>query len=154
MIREEARVLKADEQWLTVDIVRTSSCSSCHADNACGTASISRYFNFRSPQLKVRNAINAKQGDLIVLAMQDSFMLKGSMLLYLAPLICMMLAAVMADLLFNPEKSSELLTVVAGLTGLIMGLLLARKLSNGMIDQSTVIAESIIQTHSRPVTFV
>ncbi len=155
MILEEAQVIQADADWIIVNVIKTSSCNSCHANGACGTASLSRFFNFRSPRLKVRNTLSAVCGDRVMLGIEDHFMLKGSMLLYLMPLLGLLIFAGLAELLINPTNTntSELFTILAGLFGLIGGLWLARQMAANMLNEEAVKLHEVINHKPQIITF-
>ena len=140
MIEEVARVIEINADKAMLEVVKTSSCNSCNAKGACGTASLSQVFNFRAPALEVDNTLGAKSGDQVVVALPERSFLAGSFLLYILPLISMILAAAFVGWINGPQitanNASELPQIVAGLLGLIGGLLLTRKLSDSLFEGS------------------
>ena len=98
MIEEIARVLAVENDSVVVEVKKTSGCGSCHAKGACGTSSLADLFNFKSPALTVKNTLNAKVGDSVLLALPEQTLLAGSFLLYIVPLVTMMLMAAFASL--------------------------------------------------------
>jgi len=140
MIEEIARVNAIDGGYAFVEVTRTSSCNSCNARQACGTASLSRMFRFQPPALKLKNSIDAKPGDQVIVALPEQTMLTGSFMLYIIPLIMLMLFAVGFDyvfgLFFSIER--ELLQVAGGLTGLAAGLFAARKYSARFLNDTSM----------------
>ncbi|MGD2118837.1 MAG: SoxR reducing system RseC family protein [Chromatiales bacterium] len=125
MIEETAQVVATAPGLARVEIIKTSSCNSCHANGVCGTAAVSRFFNFRAPQVEVDNQINARTGDTVSVAINDDTMLKGSFLLYLAPLLSLLLFALLADYV----AANEGIIILAGLSGLAIGLVIVKQLS-------------------------
>ena len=127
MIEEVARVLSVENDSVIVAVEKTSGCGSCHAKGACGTSSLAGLFNFKPPALTVRNTLNAKAGDSVLLALPEQTLLMGSLLLYIVPLISMILMAALASAFQGPE--GEALQITFGVMGLVLGLFLSRKLS-------------------------
>jgi len=132
MIEEVATVLSIEDLDAVIQVEKTSSCHSCNANSACGTASISRYFNFQAPQLKVKNTINAKPGDQVLLGIPDSEMLMGSFILYMVPLITLFILSIFFSSLNTsfPDYSEEFLSIVGGGLGLMIGLFGVKKYSH------------------------
>jgi len=140
MIEEIARVIAVENGHAFVEVTRTSSCNSCNAKQACGTASLTGMFRFQPPALKLKNDIGAKAGDEVVVALPEQTMLAGSFMLYIIPLIMLILFAIGFDfvigLFFTIE--TELLQVVGGLTGLAAGLFIVRKYSARFLNDTSM----------------
>ena len=133
MIEEVARVLSVDNDYVTVEVEKTSGCGSCNAKGACGTSSLAGFFNFKAPALTVKNTLNAKVGDSVLLALPEQTLLIGSMLLYILPLVGMILFAGLASVFQLSE--GELPQIGLGVFGLFFGLFLSRKLSSKLMKQ-------------------
>lgn len=147
MIEEVARVLSVDNDSVTVEVEKTSGCSSCNAKGACGTSSLAGFFNFKAPALTVKNTLNAKVGDSVLLALPEQTLLAGSFLLYIVPLLGMILFAGLAS--FFQLSDTELPQIVFGLFGLVFGLFLSRKLSSIFMKQDN--AAKMVKLFSRQV---
>lgn len=152
MIEEEARVIAIDAQWALIAVEKTSSCGGCHANQSCGTRSIADYFNFKPPQIRVRNRIGAKAGDRVLVSVSDSTLVSVSLLMYIVPLLLMIAGAVFVRML-PIEHTGEGWQILAGLAGLAGGLLLVRSVSTRYFDGSSVRLERILRSSSRPVIF-
>ena len=153
MIEEIARVVAVDLKYAFVEVTKTSSCNSCNAKQACGTASISGLFRFKAPKIKIINSIDAKPGDQVIVALPENTMLTGSFMLYIVPLISMIIFAVGFDSLFGLFMllETELVQVVGGLIGLIAGLLIVRRLSATFLSDTSM-ASLVKVTDSKPVS--
>ncbi len=140
MIEEVARVVAVEQGYAFVEVTRTSSCNTCNAKQACGTASLTGMFRFRPPALKLKNDISAKAGDQVIVALPEQTMLAGSIMLYIIPLIMLVLFAIgfdfMLGLFFTLE--TELMQVIGGLTGLIAGLLIVKKYSARVLNDTSM----------------
>lgn len=131
MIEEIATVVSIENDIAVVRVEKTSSCNSCQAKGACGTSSLSSYFNFQSPGLKVKNSIDAKAGDQVIVSIQEKTLVTGSFLLYIVPLLIMILFAFAAITLqpVFPSLDQELFQTLSGLAGLAAGLIIVKQIS-------------------------
>jgi len=140
MIEEIARVVAVDDGYAFVEVTRTSSCNTCNAKQACGTASLTSMFRFQPPALKLKNDIDAKPGDEVIVALPEQTMLTGSFILYIIPLIMLMLFAIGFDfvlgLFFSLE--TELIQVAGGLIGLVAGLFFVRNYSARFLNDTSM----------------
>ncbi|NNJ91767.1 MAG: SoxR reducing system RseC family protein [Gammaproteobacteria bacterium] len=150
MIEEIARVVAIDDGYAFVEVTRTSSCNTCNAKQACGTASLTGMFRFQPPALKLKNDIAANPGDEVIVALPEQTMLTGSFMLYIIPLIMLVLFAIGFDfvlgLFFFIE--TELIQVAGGLTGLVAGLFIVRKYSARFLNDTSM-ASLVKVTHNQ-----
>jgi sigma-E factor negative regulatory protein RseC len=140
MIEEVARVISVDGGYAFVEVTRTSSCNSCNAKQACGTASLAGMFRFQPPALKLKNAISAKTGDEVIVSLPEQTMLMGSFMLYIIPLVMLMVFAIGFDYVAGDffATETELIQIVGGLTGLVTGLFVVRKYSARFLDDASM----------------
>lgn len=140
MIEEIARVVAVKDGHAFVEVTRTSSCNTCNAKQACGTASLTGMFRFQPPALKLKNDIGARAGDEVLVALPEQTMLTGSFMLYIIPLIMLFIFAVGVDFVFSLFFSieSELLQVAGGLIGLAAGLFAVRKYSARFLNDTSM----------------
>lgn len=123
MIEETATVVERSDGFAWVETQRRSTCSSCSANKGCGTGALSRVLGQRTARMKVLNPIDAQIGDRVVVGMQEAALIRGSLAVYLAPLLSMLLLAIVGQSLAgqlgvtNPEP----LTIVFGAIGLVLG---------------------------------
>lgn len=97
---------QVDTAW--VKTVRSSSCEGCASHDSCESAG-------KDMKVKAINLVGAKVGDRIVLNFQTGALLRATFLLYVFPIICMIIGAVVgqkiAPLL---GYSSSIMSVFAG----------------------------------------
>lgn len=119
MIEETVQVYAAegDTAWVEV-IQRKTSCGQCVAQSSCGTSVLSKILGQRPLRMAVLNPIGARPGDRVVIGMRDDALVRGSLAVYLVPLLAMLMVAVMGDALV---PDNDLAVVLAGLTGLGLG---------------------------------
>ena len=115
MIEEQAQVLSVDKDQAIIEIFHQSACGSCSQQGSCGTSSLSQLFGKRPTQFDIQVPQNTlKQGDVIVIGLNDLAYLKASMLIYFLPLLSLFIAALIADS-FNATDVSVTVAAIAGL---------------------------------------
>lgn len=110
--------IKGDYAFLET-VSAESSCSKCSSRSSCGSLS---FFNRPASHLRVKNTIDLKAGDSVVLALGTNKILFGTVVMYLLPLLVLFLFAAIGK-----SFGSELFSIVAGLCGLFGSLLLIKK---------------------------
>lgn len=163
MLEEQGRVVVVEEGFAWVETQRKSACGSCSVNKGCGTGVISKVVGQRTTRVRAINEINAKMGDEIVIGLNDEALVRGSLAVYAAPLLAMLLMALLGDLVGRELQlnSSEGLTVIFGLVGLGLGFLWVRNFSRRIADdvryqpvilrrcQSSVVHETLIHFQGR-----
>lgn len=130
MLEERALVIEVKGAGVLVETVRQSACASCSASKGCGQKLLSDLGQGARFQVLARNprSLILQQGDSVVLGLEESSFLTASLMLYLLPLFAMMVLALVADWAALPEP----LVILAGLGGLLGGLLVVRRWSAGV----------------------
>ncbi len=136
MLEEQGKVVAVDVGFAWVETQRKSACGSCSVNKGCGTGVISKVVGQRATQVRALNRINAKVGDEIVIGLNDQALVRGSLAIYAAPLIAMLFAALLGDLVGQELQlnSGEGLTIIFGLAGLGVGFLWVRNFSRRIAD--------------------
>lgn len=121
MIEETAHVVDTEGEYAWVETERRSSCGSCSA-KGCGTGALSKILGRRSQRLKVLNPVEAKPGDEVVLGIREQALLKGSVAVYIVPLLAMLGGALLGEGVAPQWQSdAETLSMLFGLFGLAAG---------------------------------
>ncbi|ANB02894.1 SoxR reducing system RseC family protein [Ectothiorhodospira sp. BSL-9] len=121
MIEENARVIAVDEPGFAwVDTQRKTACGSCAVSSGCGTSVIAKLFSAKRTQVRVIDPLGVKLGEEVMVGIEESALVRGSLAVYILPLITMLLAALAAQGLWS--GAGELPVVFAGLLGLGGGL--------------------------------
>jgi sigma-E factor negative regulatory protein RseC len=111
VIEEAALVVATEGEEAWVETSRRSSCGSCEA-KGCGTGALSKVLGRRSQRLRVKNPIAATAGEAVVLGISESALLKGSLAVYLVPLLALLagglLGEVMAPQLALPKEGMSI----------------------------------------------
>ncbi|WP_257295704.1 SoxR reducing system RseC family protein [Endozoicomonas sp. YOMI1] len=91
MIEEQGRVLAVQCDFVWVETIRQSGCSSCIARNGCGQHLSEQYRASSSfSYIKALCPWVVKKGDMVVVGIPEDSLLKASFLIYLFPLLLMM----------------------------------------------------------------
>ncbi len=92
MIEIQAVVMKVEDSVAYVQANRKSSCSGCSESN-CGTSVLAGFLGQKAPLYLARNDAGAKVGDRVMVGLEESALLKGTLLLYLFPLLLLFIGA-------------------------------------------------------------
>ena len=111
--------IEGDYAYLKAESV--SACSSCSAKSACGAKTISK--SDSAYNLRVKNTLNLKKGDSVILALESNKLLLGTAIMYILPLIMLFISAYLGKVTFGETGS-----IIGGVFGLLGGLLLIRKM--------------------------
>jgi sigma-E factor negative regulatory protein RseC len=128
MIEEEAVVIKASKERVTLEVVRTKPFGLCGQVRGCGNSIWGKIFSHQSGHIETRNDLNAKLGDIVILGIDESLMLKSSLMLYGVPLLSMFLGMVFANSFV--KEMMELYTLIGAVTGLILGIVMIKRFIN------------------------
>ncbi len=94
MIEQYARVREVEGNFAWVEVMRQSACSGCSANKGCGTASIDRLFGHKRARLKAMLVeLEVEPGDLVIIGIPESSMLRIATLVYLLPLVGLIFGA-------------------------------------------------------------
>jgi len=136
MLEERGIVIEINDKFALVQTKRSSICGQCAANKGCGTASLAGVLGQKETLVKVLNQKNVKVGDRVVIGVAENALLKSSLALYLIPLLSLFVVAIgyegLVKLLEWP--SYEILTALAGLLGLFIGLNWVKRVSVKMSE--------------------
>ena len=116
MIEERARVIEAGEGYAWVETERRSACGSCRVNPGCGTAVLAKAMGRRRVRLRALSGIPVQAGDEVVVGIDESALIQGSLAVYMAPLLAMLAGAAVGEQIIGSEAASMLLGA-AGLLG-------------------------------------
>lgn len=138
MIEEMARVRAVEGNRARVERV-TSSCGTCPSDG-CGNGLFARALGAGRRPVMARNLVHAAPGELVVVGLSESALLRGSFIVYLLPVAMLLAGAALGEELAGGYVglASEAAAVTGGLVGIACGLAWARRL----VRSSHVLADS------------
>jgi len=128
MIEEQAVVIKASKERVTLEVVRTKPCGLCGQVRGCGNSIWGKIFSHQSGHIETRNDLNAKLGDIVILGIDETLMLKSSLMLYGVPLLLMFLGMLLANSF--AKEMVELYTLIGAVTGLVLGIVMIKRFIN------------------------
>jgi sigma-E factor negative regulatory protein RseC len=128
MIEEEAIVIKASKENVTLEVVRSKPCGLCGQVRGCGNSIWGKIFSHRTGYIETRNHLNAKLGDVVILGIDETLMLKSSLMLYGVPLMLMFLGMVTANTF--AKETTELYVLLGAVMGLFLGVVLIKRIVN------------------------
>lgn len=143
-VTETGCVVDVEKDCLWVETIQRSTCDTCAAEKGCGQSLIVKWSSLdeerrRGPGvlrvlLEGRPAMDYSVGDEVQIGVPDQVVVRGSLLVYLTPLLGLVGAAVLADSM----GASEALSVVYSLFGFAAGAGMVRLHSFYRRDDSRV----------------
>lgn len=122
MLEESARVIAAANGFAVVETQRRSTCESCSAQKGCGTAALGKSLGRRPAQVRALNRADAGIGDHVVVGIAEDALLRGSLAIYLVPLLLMLAGASLGQRVsLGLSLPGEGLSVLSGVGGLALG---------------------------------
>jgi len=93
MITENGIVTRAtpDTAWVTT--TRSAACESCSSKDSCGAG----HHGSKEMTVSVKNTLGVETGDPVVIGMETRPMIVLSFLLYVFPIICLVIGALIGD---------------------------------------------------------
>jgi sigma-E factor negative regulatory protein RseC len=127
MIEERARVVQADDSGIWVETQRQSACGQCSANKGCGTAVIGKVVGNKRSRVRVLDTgvTGVRVGDDVLIGIQEQALVRGSLAIYLAPLLSMFLFGLLGQSL-APQlgvANADVLSIVFAAAGLGAGFL-------------------------------
>ncbi len=89
MPTEEGRVLKTDDTTALVQTTRSAGCEGCQSRHTCHTMGGSG----QESAVEAVNTIGAREGDQVVLEFSTGSLMKGTFLIYMFPILCLLAGA-------------------------------------------------------------
>jgi sigma-E factor negative regulatory protein RseC len=127
MIEERARVIAVEDNQLLLEAETRAACNACAAKQGCGTSVLSKWIGRKFTRFQAANTVNARVGDEVVVGLAEEAMLKGSVLVYLLPLLAMIGFALLADSLVSADTASrDLLVLISAIAGFALMLVISR----------------------------
>lgn len=125
MLEAEGVIVKIGQDGVFVETSRASACGSCSSKEGCGTSTLSQLLGSKSSSFRVLNPIGAALGERVVIGLEESALLKSSLLVYLVPLAFLMAGAILGGWL-APVHLKDVYAVGGLLIGLVLGFVALR----------------------------
>lgn len=89
MPTEEGRVIRAEDKTAWIQTIRSASCEGCQSRHACHTMG----GGGNEMSVEAINHLGAREGDQVVVEFSTASLMKGTFLIYMLPIICLMIGA-------------------------------------------------------------
>lgn len=127
MIEEQGQVVACEAGAVWVETVRRSTCGSCSARAGCGQALLQKVAaGARRGRIRVLCSEPLRVGEQVLIGVPEQAVLRGSVLVYLLPLLCLFAAAMLGQ----AAGLSEPWLILLAVAGLSAGLWLVRLLAS------------------------
>lgn len=138
MIEQTATVIDVEGDQLVVETVPQSSCQSCAVKSGCGTSVLSGTVGRKVVHFRVKNSVAASKGDRVVLGLPEDALVKGSLIVYLLPLLLMIITALGVDAyLPEDETNRDALIATASLLSVMGSIFVGRFLLRNSVGSKT-----------------
>ena len=127
MIEEPAVVVEAGDGYAWVETQRRSACGACAASDGCGTAALAKVWGERQVRVRAISTLPLRPGDAVIVGLVEGALVRGSLLIYLLPIILLLAGALLGQAVF--AGAGEEPVILAGAVGLALGFLAARVVS-------------------------
>jgi sigma-E factor negative regulatory protein RseC len=126
MIEEHAVITELADGQATLEIERKTACGLCGQKRGCGNSTWGKLLGHKTQALRAENCISAHVGDSVVVGIDERAMLNSVLFLYGIPLVGLLLATILADMIF----ANELYVALSAALGLLLAFLFAKYLVN------------------------
>ena len=117
MIEEQGRVVAVESGAVWVETLRKSTCSSCSANATCGQGLMDRLGVGRQRgYVRALCSLQLSVGDAVVIGVREDLLVRGSLLVYLMPLLGLFAGA----LLMQSTGAAEPWVIVSGFAGMFL----------------------------------
>jgi len=128
MMTETGRVVAVDQHAVWVEVIQQSTCGSCSAQKACGQSLLQKLYQGRHHRIQVFRDDQAPEqiqiGDQVTIGLPEAVIVRGSLVLYILPLLGLLLGAVIGQALF---ESGDLSAIIGAALGFLCGIFVAKK---------------------------
>lgn len=123
-VTQEAEVLTSLTQGqVQVKACAAQGCGACSLAGGCGQGLLSRWLLRRTPSLTIATDLPLEIGDKVLLSLETAQLNRAALLQFLLPLLTLLAAAILAELL---GITTGFKLFLIALVGLGLGLVLAR----------------------------
>lgn len=121
MLETEGVVTKVGPDGAYVETSRSSACGGCSSNQSCGTTTLSQMLGGKMTSFKVLNPVGAVVGDRVVIGLDESALLKSSVLAYLTPLALLLAGAILGSQMAPAAETSDAYSAWGAGIGLVLG---------------------------------
>lgn len=119
MVEIQATIVKIENTIAWVQASRKPSCSGC-SETGCGISLLAGLLGRQAPLYRARNDAGANVGDKVLIGMDEAALLKGTLLLYMLPLVLLFVGAVGGNMLADGALR-DIYAAAGAAIGLLLG---------------------------------
>ena len=136
MIEEQARVVNTEEGKVLVETQRSSTCGQCSAKSGCGSHVLQKVLGKKRNYFYVKSNLPVDVGDLVIIGLHESALVRGSMTVYLLPIIGFIFFGLLGELIGAQLSfsNSDNFSVIAAFVGLVLAGVWIRYYSGTLIN--------------------
>lgn len=137
MLEEHATVVAVEENAVWAEVQRQSACGQCAANKGCGSAVLQKVLGNKRNIFRVSGDLRVSVGDEVVIGVNENAIVKGSLLVYALPIICIIFFALLGETIAARMLSieSDYMSVLGAAIGLIVSVFGLRWHSNKSNNQ-------------------
>ncbi len=125
LIKETGKVVALENDGLWVETVQRSACHVCAVQKGCGQGVLARFVG-NSAVIRVLpgecDLVDIQENDQVIIGIPEDVLVRGTILLYLLPLLMLVTGASLAAML----SISDFFVAIGAILGLLGGGLIAR----------------------------
>lgn len=129
MLETEGVVIQTGLDGAYVETSRASACGSCSSNQSCGTTTLSQLLGSKITSFKVLNPIGAAVGERVVIGLEESALLKSSVMAYLMPLALLLLGALAGIQLAPPDSTPDVYSACGAGIGILLGFIALKRVT-------------------------
>ncbi len=133
MIEQQGRVVAREADAVWVETVRSGSCAACNAGRGCGQGTLERLQSDGLARVRALADVAAEVGDRVAIGIPEQLLLRGTLRVYLLPLVLLFGGALAGQYLGSGEETA----LPLGLLGLASGFVYNRWYSRRHEDDQT-----------------
>lgn len=135
MIEEQAVVISCEGEFAWVETQRQTACGQCAVNKGCGTSVLAQVLGNRRTRVRAINPKGARAGDTVVIGLEEGAFLRGSMAVYLLPLLTLFLGGLFGEMIAGRMVPGQEWPVLLGaLAGGLLGMWWLRRFSQRIMQ--------------------
>jgi sigma-E factor negative regulatory protein RseC len=145
MLEMRAFVISTQGTDASVQPVATGGCGHCTREGGCGSGTLTKVFCTSKPRhFKVRNAVQARVGDEVMVSLPDGVLMRGAFKMYVLPLLLLLIGGALGAGMSGELALRDAYAAAGAVGGLLLGFILARVLP----EMGQAVASSIVSSKS------
>ena len=131
MVEEEGIVVAVNSSTVMVETQRRSVCGQCAANKGCGTSLLQKAVGKKRTVVQVLKTFPVTVGQPVVIGLDESAFVKGSVAVYAVPLLAMIVFGIAGEMLSNyfTLPYNDGVSILSALLGFVVSIVAIRRFS-------------------------